>query len=178
MNMEYDFEPIMRGLRNIRQTASKPGTHTIIAGAVESLRALPFPEAYLDGIRDELLMVLKGASRNHPCSTHVYLAFYGEEKASFLKVGIARNVRRRLSGISTGNPLPNLCTFSAPFMTRPKAERIEAALLKHLSVDKVHGEWVSVHGLSREACKSVADSLAEVASEIAGYAVEFNELGI
>jgi hypothetical protein len=106
--------------------------------------------------------------------THVYLAFFGNEgRATYMKIGIAKNVRNRMSGIATGNPLPNLWTYSAPFFTRVKATAVEAALLRHMSPDKVHGEWIHVQGLSARTAAEVVVSLSEVAGTVHGDEVLF-----
>lgn len=141
--------------------------------AFDILRTLPFSDGYLDSLRyDVVNAFLKRKPKNE--SVYVYLAFYGDEsKAKFLKIGIASNVRSRLLGIRTGNPLPNIFTYVANLDTRRSAAAVEAALLKNMSGDGVHGEWIDVHGIAHSAVESVVSSLAEVATDIDGHRVNF-----
>jgi hypothetical protein len=104
----------------------------------------------------------------------VYLAFYGiNDMASYLKIGIAKNVKNRLGGIKTGNPLPNLWTFTAVYDSKRDALSVESALLDHMSGDSVHGEWINVHGMTLQVSEALAESLSEVASEVTGGKIFF-----
>lgn len=105
----------------------------------------------------------------------VYLGFFGlNDRSEFLKVGVAKNVRNRMADHSTGNPMFNVLTVSAQFQTRSTAFAVEQALLKHLIAEKTKGEWVHCKA-SIPACRAIAESLAEVAAEIAGHPVAFTE---
>jgi predicted GIY-YIG superfamily endonuclease len=106
----------------------------------------------------------------------VYLAFFGEsDRAQFLKIGVARNVRSRMKSHRSSNPLANPLTLAAEFPDRPAACRVEQALLAHMRQDRVTGEWVAFRA-SLDACRAVAVSLAEVASTVHGNPVEFREI--
>lgn len=155
-----------------------PGSIGRVEAAIETLRDLPFAYGYLDSLREEILTALYKRKHKHGC-VFVYLAFYGNEnKASFLKIGIAANVQSRLRGIKTGNPLPNVFTYAARFETRQEAAAVESALLDNMSPDGVHGEWIDVHGMAYAAVSAVVESLAEVASDVDGSEVHFNSLGV
>lgn len=145
-----------------------------IAHAIAALRRVTvFPAAYVDGLQDELLGMIGRAAVGD--TTHVYLAFHGEDRGSFLKVGVASNVKSRMGQISTGNPLPRLWVFSCALASRKKAERVEAALLAHMRESRITGEWVKVPGLNRKEAGKVVESLSEVAAEAYGSPVCFRE---
>lgn len=167
---DIDFNDLARRLSEIPRKL-QPGDACLIAAAIDSIRGLPFPDGYLDEVCQDML---RTAQRGGRVTTYVYLAFFGsDDKASHLKIGIAKNVRSRLNGIKTGNPLTNLWTYSAELSSRQDAEEIEAALLRHMSPQKVHGEWVNVHGLSQPASEAVVQSLSEVAGALRGHEVAF-----
>ncbi len=178
---EIDFKRITAGIKAARE-AYQPGDLAKIYLAIESLRSLPLAPAYLNGVRDELVSMvcdLRVRGQHDTTPTSVYLSFYGtESRASFLKIGIAKDVRKRLAGHATSNPMPNLWTFAGAFGTRHKAGLVEAALLRHMANDKAHGEWLHVHGLSLDAAMEVVQSLAEVASDLAGGPVTFLRLEV
>jgi len=72
---------------------------------------------------------------NMKSSNYVYLIECGE---MFYKIGIATSVRKRLSGIKTGNPFP------ISLITKSKiknAHEIEQTIHKKLKKRKVTGEW-------------------------------------
>lgn len=168
--MEHDFNELARKIARLPKLL-KPGDICRVSAAISGLRDLPFPPGYLDEALGDMLKTLRGSKA---VSTHVYLSFYGGGRvASYMKVGIAKNVKARMSGIKTGNPLTRLWTYSARFRSRDDAAAVEAAILAHLAGDSVHGEWVNVHGLSREAAFALVESLAEVAAEVDGYDVHF-----
>jgi hypothetical protein len=105
----------------------------------------------------------------------VYLAFFGENDCSqYLKIGIAQNVKARMQGHRTSNPLPLVLTMTAEFLRKADARAVESALLRHMAGDRIHGEWVRCMA-SVPACRAIAESLAEVASEVSGRPVEFSE---
>ncbi len=175
MANDINIAGVVDGIAQARGHYS-PGNVACVYRAIEILRGLPYAPAYLDGVRDELLgfLTTKAAAPRYYTAS-VYLAFYGVgDRATYLKVGIAKDVEARMSGHTTSNPLPNLWTYTAGFDRRAKASAVELALLRHLSGDKVHGEWVHVHGLSEQAARSFVESLAEVASSAHGSPVFFN----
>lgn len=68
-------------------------------------------------------------------SKYVYLIECGE---MFYKIGVANSVRKRMSGIKTGNPFPiSLITKSSI----ENAHEVEQAIHKKLEKRKVSGEW-------------------------------------
>lgn len=105
----------------------------------------------------------------------VYLGFFGSpEKADYLKIGVARNVYKRMSQHRSSNPMFCVLTLSAEFIDRSEALAVEAALLKHMRGDRANGEWVNCKA-SIDACRSIAESLAEVAVATVGRPVTFAE---
>jgi hypothetical protein len=170
---EIDISAVLRGLGGMR-SAVQPGALAKVYAAVEGLRELPYPQGYLDGVRDELLFMLTGRGNEPKPVASVYLAFYGHGRhANYLKIGIASDVRGRLASHTTSNPVPMLWAWTAGFNARPDAYGIESALLKHMSPDKLHGEWVSVGGFSEQATGALVESLAEVATASHGQLVRF-----
>lgn len=167
---DIDFNDMARRIEALPGLV-KPGDLARIAAALSDLKGLPFPPGYLDEVRDDMFTALRRGERS---VTYVYLAFFGlGDKASHLKIGISRNVKHRLGGIKTGNPLPNLWSFSAICGSRQEAEEVEAALLRHMAPHKVHGEWVNVHGVSEDAARAIVQSLAEVAAAVHGKGLQF-----
>jgi hypothetical protein len=167
---DMKLEKIIHGLAKIQGNV-KPGMLSKVVGITEEMKSLPLPPSYVEGIKVELLTML-GMGRVAD-TTSVYLSFYGIDRAEYLKIGIARNVRSRMQGATTDNPVPRLWTFEAVFASRSDALMVESALLRHMSTDKVHGEWVYVKGLSEQATEAVVASLAEVAAEAFGSAIQF-----
>jgi hypothetical protein len=169
---DMKLEKIIHGLAAIQGNV-KPGVLARVVGITEDMKSLPLPPSYVEGVKVELLSMLGlGRIAN---TTSVYLSFYGIDRAEYLKIGIAGNVRTRMMGATTDNPVPRLWTFEAAFASRTDALKIESALLRHMSADKVHGEWVYVKGLSSQATEAVVASLAEVATEAFGSAVQFSQ---
>lgn len=159
---EIDFNDLAYGLQQLKDKVTSDHVATIYE-VFEFLRRVPFPPGYLDQTRTEMFRALREreSTGDH---TYVYLSFYGEnERASHMKIGVAKNVKARMAGIKTGNPLPKLWTYSAWFSTKKEALIVESALLKHMAADAVHGEWVSVGALSEQAARSIVESLTEVA---------------
>lgn len=128
------------------------------------LRRTVLPDAYVDGIRLELLQMV---GRPDADLTYVYLSFWGtDDRADYLKIGIAKNVRKRMSGAHTDNPMNRLWTYTMPLHTRAEAMKVEAALLSHMAHSRITGEWVKLSKFSDQACKAMAESLAEVAADV------------
>lgn len=172
MGREIDLSGLMYGLMGMR-AAGKPKDAGFVMCAMERLRATQLPEAYLDGIQDELLQMVC-APIPKSALVSVYLAFHGtDDRASYMKIGVARNVRARMSGLSTGNPLPRLWTYAASFAGRHRAVKVEGALLSHMGNDRVKGEWIRVGGLSAEAAAAIVESLSEVAAAEMSQPVQF-----
>lgn len=154
----------------------RPAQVARLCCVVAELRKLPLPPAYVDGLQDELFQLI-GQTMPSEETVKVYLAFYGNsERAEFLKIGVAKNVRNRLGAFTTGNPMPNLWTYSAVIGSRSSAMSVESALLTHMAEDKAQGEWISVRGLSEAAALAVAQSLGEVASETRGKPIAFERV--
>lgn len=179
MGNEIDFGPVLTGLEKMREAYLPADLHRLNAILVE-MSHLPIPQACIDGIRDELMALVCGTNYTYRSYTaNVYLAFFGDadaERASYMKVGIAKDVASRMLSHSTSNPLTQRWVFAAGFNTRQEALAVEAGLLRHQRDDRVKGEWVNVHGVSESAAASIADSLAEVASEIHGAPVRFKRV--
>lgn len=176
MGREINIGAVIAGLYEMKQFA-RPSDAVGVVKAISSLRKTCLPDAYVDALEDELLQMI---SQPFPAAmtVNVYLSFHGaESRATYMKVGVARNVTARMREIATGNPLPRLWTYSAPFGGRSRAMRIERLLLDHMGADRVKGEWVKVAGLSESAAQSVVESLAEVASAHASQPVAFSRLG-
>lgn len=166
---EQPIYSLLSGLQMMRSslTGKEIGA---IGRAIAHLRQTRLPKAYVDGIQDELLEMV--ASRM--ATTIVYLAYHGEgERAAFVKVGIAGDIKARMRQIYTGNPLPRLWTFAAAFPSRAAARSVESALHLHLSSESSSGEWFRVHGMALDAATTFSESLAEVASNVVGTTVSF-----
>lgn len=169
MGRDFDINALVHNLTNYRARGNAADSVAVMK-AIHYLRMSSLPESYVDGVQDELLrMICSRVARDY-----VYLAFHGEGKvASHMKIGVAKNVAKRMSGISTSSPLPRLWVFSAPLIGRKASLRIEKALLEHMSEDRSNGEWVSVGGLSESAAIAVVESLAEVAALVTSQSVKF-----
>jgi T5orf172 domain-containing protein len=171
---DIDFNEIARKIKALPGLV-KPGDMCRLALALDGIRDLPFPPGYLDALRGDMISALRSGPAT---SAYVYLSFYGSvDSASHLKIGIAKNVKSRMSGIKTGNPLLRLWTYAAQFPAREMALAVETFLLSHVSRDSVHGEWVNVHGMSEQAALAFVESLAEVAGAVGGRRVEFELQG-
>jgi len=141
-----------------------------IEWAVRIIKRTVLPAAYVDGIRAELLLMVGKPDAD---LTYVYMTFWGmEDRADYMKIGIAKNVRKRMSGAHTDNPMNRLWTFTIPLPTRSEAMTVEAALLQHMAHSRITGEWVKLSKFSEQACKAMADSLAEVASVVCDRTLE------
>jgi hypothetical protein len=171
--MKGDLALLVAGLANMRSAAHAQQVGMVIMAVEQIRRAGCFPEAYVDGLRDEMLQML-GAAYPSDLTTSVYLAFHGlDGRAAFMKAGIAKDVKKRMRELYTGNPMPRLWTYSAKVEGRGLAYRVESALHEHLRETATSGEWFQVHGLSEDAAAMVADSLSEVASQAANRPVVF-----
>src|ERR1044072_1145144 len=102
--------------------------------AFAMLRSVGVPADFLESMRVQAFWETAKAARPGEIDrTFCYLGFYGaDNRASFMKVGIAKNVGKRLSAIATGNPLPCLWTFQAQFVHKHIARAVEARLLRHM----------------------------------------------
>lgn len=170
--MASDFNHLGRKLSAMRR--SQPGDIATIYSAMDKLSSLPLLPSYINGLRDELMYMVTGKGKllQHQAST--YLCFYGEgDRASYFKIGIARDVKSRLATHATSNPLTSLWNFAAGFHTREDALSVEAALLRHMKDDRASGEWVRCGSVSESVAAEIADSLAEVASQVIGQTVIF-----
>lgn len=179
MGNEIDFGPVLTGLEKVREVY-RPGDLARLNAALVELGQLPIPQAYIDGLRDELTGLLVGQKYGYRAYVaNVYLAFFGDpgaDRASYMKVGIAKDVFARMLSHSTSNPLTRMWVFAAGFDARQDAQAVEAGLLKHLVSDRVKGEWVNVYGVAEPAAAAIAESLAEVAAEINGRPVKFKRV--
>ena len=179
MGREMDLGPVLTSLEKMRE-ATRPGDLMQLNSAMAELAKLPIPPAYLNGLRDELSSLLFGTKYDYRAYVaNVYLAFFGDpgsDRASYLKVGIAKDVFARMLSHSTSNPLTRMWVFAAGFDTRGFAQTVEAGLLKHLDPDRVKGEWVHVHGVAEDAAAVIVESLAEVAADIHGAPVRFKRV--
>lgn len=167
MNMkdeDIDFNSLAYGLKKLHESANNDHYETIF-GVIELLRRTPLPPGYVSNLQSEMYRMLSHGPIKTACS-NVYLAFYGaEDMATHMKVGVANDIKKRMDTFKIGNPLPNLWTYGAHIHDRKDAFTVETALLKHMSGNAVHGEWVSVGGLSAEASQQIVESLQEVASD-------------
>lgn len=173
MKGDDQWAKIVEGFAYMRGGVNAGKAHRVWAVMNSIRRAKCFPDAYLDGVLDEMFQML-AQPLPREARASVYLAFHGlENRASFLKVGVAVDVKKRMRELYTGNPFPRLWTFEAELPSRSAAYRTEGALHHHLRPANTSGEWFQVHGLSESAACGFAESLAEVATEMAGASVEF-----
>lgn len=169
---DIDFNSLAYGLKVLHESANNDHYETVF-GVAELLRRMPLPPGYVNNLQNELYMLLSHGPRKTK-SSNVYLAFYGHgDKSTHMKIGVANDIKKRMDTFKIGNPLPNMWTYGAHFHDRKEAFIVESALLKHLSADAIHGEWVSVGSISAEAAKKIAESLAEVAGHAVNSLVEF-----
>lgn len=168
-----DFERLLDGIAFMRGRATSNSAHSIVMALWTIRRAKCLPDAYLDGIQDEMLQMLAQPPPRNAIAC-VYLAFHGlNDRAEFLKIGVAADVKKRMRELYTGNPLPRLWTFSAEFNSRSLAYRVETALHKHMRHEGTSGEWFKVRGFSEDVAEQFVSSLAEVAGEVAEKPVGF-----
>lgn len=159
------IEKLLDGFRTLKFNVKPEHVRTIDA-VVSALQRLPYPPAYVEGIRAELLQMLGLDYLDH---TYVYLTFWGlEDRAEFMKVGVAKDVKSRMAGIKTGNPMDRLWTYCLLLHSRSEAMRVESALLEKMADSRVSGEWVRTSKLSAQACRAISDDLAAVATEVCG----------
>jgi len=59
------------------------------------------------------------------------------------KVGISKNVERRLQSLNHGSPIDILFAFKLPMDSETDARYLERQVLSHLKNRKVRGEWLS-----------------------------------
>ena len=69
------------------------------------------------------------------------LVVYVIEAGPYVKVGIAADIRTRLTVFQTHCPLQCRVAYSSEKMLRPKAREVEIACHEHLILNHVHGEW-------------------------------------
>lgn len=173
---EIDFNEMTRGIIHNRKKY-RAGSFVRAAEILDALHELGLPPGYVESIRSDVFKVLKDGHAYAP--SNVYLAFFGlDNKATHLKIGVAKDVKKRMGGIRTGNPLPNLWTYSATYETRRDAFAVESAILAHMAADSVHGEWVSVGSISERAAEAIVESLADVAEAAAGCRIKFRLNGV
>lgn len=163
---DYDWQGMADCVRK-NGARFRGGDFAALYCVFDSVQHLGFPPGYLNSLRQEMAAVLLEHSEDSSSPTCVYLTFFGvDDRASHMKIGVARDAKSRLGSIRTGNPIPHLWTFTTTFKSRQMAMRVERALLRHMSPDRAEGEWVNVSGLSEQAAEAVAGSLAEVARAI------------
>jgi len=68
---------------------------------------------------------------------YVYVIADGE----YVKIGVADDIRRRLSGLQMGNPRPLVLRYLIPAFDRSEAFLIEWKLHQALSHAYIRGEW-------------------------------------
>lgn len=177
MRPETDLSAVMDGLYMMRTVASPAKAYSVFQAIRIIRRAGCFPEAYVDGLQDEMLQML-GQPPPREAIASVYLAFHGlGDRSQFLKVGLASDVKKRMRELYTGNPMPRMWTFASEFTSRSLAYRVERGLHEHLKDSATSGEWFQAQ-LSQEAADMFAQSLSEVATMIADQPVAFAKLGI
>ena len=104
--------------------------------------------------------------------TYVYLTFWGlDDRAEFMKIGVAKDIKARMAGIKTGNPMDRLWTYCLLLHSRSEAMRVESALLSKMADTRVSGEWVKTSKFSGQTCRAICDDLSAVASELCGRPV-------
>lgn len=165
VEMDEQLAALLSGLGAARSRVSQYEIDSI-QSAMNILRRAPLADAYVDGLHMEILQMM-GAEKLS--QTYVYLSFWGMgDRADFLKIGIAKNVKHRMSGHKSSNPLDRLWTYSMTCISRPEALKVEAALLAKMSEDRCSGEWVRLSRFSAQACKAIADDLSALAAEVCG----------
>jgi hypothetical protein len=173
---DYDWQgmaEVLKGRGTVRRSLAVDAA--TLFDVFDPIQHMAFPPGYLKSIRAEMIEVLRSQCTDGMDRTCVYLTFFGNgDRASHMKIGIAKGVKSRLSSIRTGNPIPHLWTYATAFHSRQMALRVEGALLRHMASDRAQGEWVNVHGLSEGAARAVVDSLAEVAAAVSRDAVAFH----
>lgn len=76
--------------------------------------------------------------------THLYVLAYGDhtqESDQFFKVGIARDIEKRVAQLQTGNPAQLEVAWSVEIPSRPLAINIEREVHRALAQFHVSGEW-------------------------------------
>lgn len=168
---------LIANLGRMRKWANDGDVIAVMQAMATLRRATAIPSAYVDGLQDELLQLI-GKPDSVPL-TSVYLAFHGpEERATFVKVGVARNVKSRMRQLYTGSPMPRLWTFALALKSRDLAYKVEGALHAHLRDTGSSGEWFALHGLTHQAAEQFAASLAEVAEMASGRPAVFKQVEV
>lgn len=159
----------------MRKWANDNDVMAVLKAITALRRAEALPSAYVDGLQDELLQFI-GKPNSVPL-TSVYLAFHGlDDRATFVKVGVARNVKSRMRQLYTGSPMPRIWTFVLELKSREMAYRVEGALHAHLRETGSSGEWFTRHSLTLQAAEQFAASLAEVAGVVTGRDAIFKQV--
>jgi len=70
---------------------------------------------------------------------NVYFVRAGNRGA--IKIGIARNVNRRIDALQTGNAFKLNLIASIPCSSRKEAEHLEGRLHRFFSKQRIRGEW-------------------------------------
>ena len=79
----------------------------------------------------------------------VYVLTCNEGDAYFVKVGLARDIRSRLSSIATACPLDVECASYFCLPGYGRARKLEVAIHKKFEQQRVRGEWFRFEGLNR-----------------------------
>lgn len=73
-------------------------------------------------------------------TTHVYFVRNGKKNGA-IKIGLARDVAKRISELQIGNPVELNLIASIPVKNRKEAEKLEKMLHKKFSNQNIRGEW-------------------------------------
>jgi len=72
---------------------------------------------------------------------YVYFIQSGTERKAPIKIGVAKNIERRLNALQTANPEKLTVIASIKCSNRLEAYNIESYLHRQLSNRKIRGEW-------------------------------------
>jgi T5orf172 domain len=92
--------------------------------------------------------VLIAERLNHDCPKPYYVYFVQAETLGFVKIGYAKDVKSRLSGMQVDNPDRLTLRGTIRIGGRHKAERAERELQKKFESFRVRGEWFKPEVLS------------------------------
>ena len=76
---------------------------------------------------------------------YVYFIGTGITKGHQVKIGVAKDVEKRLKGMQTGNPHKLIILAKIPCDSRRHALHLEATLHERFKKDRMTGEWFRGH---------------------------------
>lgn len=163
------WQEIAERVREVGFNKPRPGDCVKVAGVVAQLEGMPLPHGAIQAVQEFLCFSMRDNGLSERSPTSVYLTFFGEEDcAEYMKVGVSRVVKDRMSNIRTSTPLMQLWTWAAEAPVRKAAYKVEREILRHLKDDRVTGEWVKCRCSTIDAAEMIVRSIEEFCQSLDG----------